>query len=76
LGTVKTREESFVVTGYPDNVPIECIEARENSGVLSTTAYRATDKAKLRKKNQEATSTKKQKQKQQQKNKKKEKKKQ
>ena len=55
MGTIKLQEESFVVTGYPDNVLIEPIEARENSGALSTTEYRATDKDKLRKKNQDAT---------------------
>lgn len=49
LGAVKLREELFVRIGYPDDVPDELKEARDESGL--GIEYRATDKAKLRKRN-------------------------
>jgi hypothetical protein len=53
LGTVKVREEWKVLAGFPDNVPRELKEAREESGQLEE--YRAANKAKHRKRNKEAT---------------------
>ena len=52
LGAVKLREELFVRTGFPEEVPDDLKEAREESG--QSTEYRATDKAKLRKRNKDA----------------------
>jgi hypothetical protein len=52
LGTVKLREESYVVVGRPEDVPIELKEARDGSGFSDE--YRTTDKAKHRRKTQEA----------------------
>jgi hypothetical protein len=42
-----------VLAGFPDNVPRELKEAREESGQLEE--YRAANKAKHRKRNKEAT---------------------
>jgi hypothetical protein len=50
-GAVKLREEWKVLTGFPDQVPIELKDARDASGLA--TDYRATDKAKLRKRNRQ-----------------------
>jgi hypothetical protein len=46
-GAVKLREEWRVLVGYPNKVPLEFKEAREESGL--TNEYRAADKAKRRK---------------------------
>jgi predicted ribosome quality control (RQC) complex YloA/Tae2 family protein len=51
LGAVKLREELFVRTGFPEDVPDNLKDARDASGLA--TDYRATDKAKLRKRNLE-----------------------
>jgi len=47
LGAVKLRKEDRVLVGIPDNVPEELKQAREESGQLEE--YRASDKAKHRK---------------------------
>jgi len=47
LGAVKLREEWKVLTGFPDDVPEELKQAREESGQLEE--YRREDKAKHRK---------------------------
>lgn len=54
LGAVKLREEWNVFTGYPDSVPDELKQAREESG--QSEEYRSSDKAKHRKETKQATS--------------------
>jgi hypothetical protein len=54
LGAVKLREEWNVFTGYPDAVPDELKQAREESGQLEE--YRSSDKAKHRKQTKQAAS--------------------
>jgi predicted ribosome quality control (RQC) complex YloA/Tae2 family protein len=51
LGAVKVREELFVLTGWPENVPEELKLARDESG--QSDEFRAQDKAKRRKKTRE-----------------------
>jgi predicted ribosome quality control (RQC) complex YloA/Tae2 family protein len=53
LGAIKLREELFVCTGYPENVPYELKIARDEAGQISTDFFRSTDKSKLRKRNKE-----------------------
>jgi hypothetical protein len=54
LGAVKLREEWNVYTGYPDAVPDELKQAREESG--QSEEYRSSDKAKHRKQTKQAAS--------------------
>lgn len=66
LGAVKLREETRVLLGYPEEVPVELKEARAISGLSDE--YRIADKAKLRKLNKQHVLKQKQKAKQRAKN--------
>lgn len=56
LGAVKLREELKVMTGFPDQVPLELKEAREESG--QDQDFRTRDKAKHRRRTREAAAAK------------------
>lgn len=57
LGAVKLRQEMKVLIGFPDDVPSELKDARQESGL--TDEYRAVDKAKHRRRTQAAAKQKK-----------------